>query len=240
MYKINSIRSFYLTKILIIFMSVMPTYASQEIDILIQSPHNQAEVDRPAKVEGTVSNINANIYLIVHPEGVPEYWVQPRAIVNEKGIWTSKVYLGRPENVDPKKYYEIMAVANPISSIKESDVLKNWPTAKGASQIIQVRRKITTFNKPTRLHGEEEKKLASKSLDGNDMYEIQVGSWRNVNFANKIFRKLIKLYPDTILIENNDLNKIMIPGIRTKKEGQRIIGEIETAFNLTPLLRVKK
>jgi hypothetical protein len=43
-----------------------------------------------------------------------------------------------------------------------------------------------------------------------------------------------------MLIENNDLNKIMIPGIRTKKEGERIIGEIETAFNLTPLLRVKK
>jgi hypothetical protein len=38
----------------------------------------------------------------------------------------------------------------------------------------------------------------------------------------------------------NDLNKIIIPGIRNFAQGQRIVSEIESDYHVKPLLKLKK
>jgi hypothetical protein len=230
----------FITIVLIIFMSASSIDAGQDIDIQITSPHDQAEVDRPAIINGTVSGLHAKVHLVVHPADVPEYWVQPRATVSETGKWTSKVYLGRPENNHPNKYYEIMAVANPGLLLKEGDVLKTWPSARGQSQIIHVKRRLTSFIESSSAHEKVRKGVSSETLDGKGTYYIQVGLWRNKNFADEIVTKLKKRYPRTYMVIANDLNKIIIPDIRNYAQGRRIVSEIESDYHVKPLLKLKK
>ena len=52
--------------------------------------------------------------------------------------------------------------------------------------------------------------------------------------------KLKKHYPRVYLISGNNLNKIMLPDIKTKIQGEKIIKDIENKFNLKPILKLKK
>jgi hypothetical protein len=52
--------------------------------------------------------------------------------------------------------------------------------------------------------------------------------------------KLKKHYPRAYLISGNNLNKIMIPDIESKIQGEKIIKDIEKNFNLKPILKLKK
>ena len=204
--------------LVIILMCTASLEAVQDIEIRITSHHDNAKVDRPAKIEGTVTNPKAKVYIIVHPVDVPEYWVQPRALVNEDGKWTSMVYLGRSTDNNPDKQYELMAIANPEKSMKVGSVLKEWPGSKWRSQIIHVKRRAII----------------------NSNYYIQVGTWSKLHFANAMIVQLKKHYPRAYLISGNNLNKIMIPDIETKIQGEKIIKDIENKFNLKPILKLKK
>jgi hypothetical protein len=192
--------------------------AVQDIKISITSPHDNAEVDRPARTEGIVSHPDAQVHIIVHPVGVPEYWVQPRASVHEDGKWTTMVYLGRPDINNPDKQYELMAIADPEKPVKVGDMLKKWPSSKWRSNIIRVKRRPST----------------------NSNYYVQVGTWRTYHFAQDVIIKLKKFYPQAYMISSNDLTKVMIPGIETTLQGKKIIKDIESKFNLKPILKLIK
>jgi hypothetical protein len=210
-----------LKKILILVIILMCTAsleAVQNSKIRITSHQDNAKVDRPAKIEGTVTNPNAKVYIIVHPVDVPEYWVQPRASVNQDGKWTSMVYLGRSTDNNPDKQYELMAIAGPEKSMKAGSVLKEWPGSKWRSQIIHVKRRAAI----------------------NSNYYIQVGTWSKLHYANAMILKLKKHYPQAYLISGNNLNKIIIPDIETKLHGEKIIKDIENKFELKPILKLKK
>ena len=92
-------------------------------------------------MEGTVTDSNVRVWVIVHPMEVSDYWVQPSITVKENGSWKVKIYIGRPGSVDVGKQFEIMAVANPKDNLKEGDVLSGWPEAQAKSQVIEVTRK---------------------------------------------------------------------------------------------------
>jgi len=203
---------------IMILMFAVSLEAVQAIKISITAPHDNAEVDRPAKTQGTVARPDAQVYIIVHPVGVPEYWVQPKAFVHKDGKWTAMVYLGRPDTSNPDKQYELMAIADPENSIKAGDMLKKWPGSKWRSHIVRVKRKPSSKGK----------------------YYLQVGTWRKHHFAQEMVKKIKKSYPQAYMSSSNDFTRVIIPDIDTTLQGKKIIRDIESAFHLKPILKSLK
>jgi hypothetical protein len=91
---------------------------------------------------------------------------------------------------------------------------------------------------------ENERALSSKpsltdmSTEGKE-YFIQVGSWRNPNYVRKNLEQLKKYYPDSYITVGKDFKVIRIPGVKTREEGMTIAKDIETKFNIKPIIVLK-
>lgn len=106
----------------------------------ITEPLDGAKVDPRPMVKGTVDDPSADVWVIIHPMEVADYWVQPRLTVRENGTWRVSAYVGR-EGMDIGQEFEVMAVANPKSTLTEGMKLGGWPEAEWKSQIVDVTRK---------------------------------------------------------------------------------------------------
>lgn len=115
--------------------------SESEDTIRIIKPKDGSSVDWRPFVEGAVADPNAEVWVIVHPMEVSDYWVQPSVAVKEDSTWKVKIYIGRAGNLDVGKQFEIMAVANPREKLLEGKILKGWPDAQWTSQVIEVTRK---------------------------------------------------------------------------------------------------
>ncbi|MEF9425804.1 MAG: SPOR domain-containing protein [Candidatus Mariimomonas ferrooxydans] len=71
---------------------------------------------------------------------------------------------------------------------------------------------------------------------GNENYSVQIGAWRNAEYAEETLNKLKPHYTDTYIAVENNFSKIRIPGITTKRQGELIINDIKEKFNLNPIL----
>jgi hypothetical protein len=131
-----------LVSILAILLTVVIAGAQQSKHLIrITAPTDKTHVsDRPA-VEGTVTDSQDRVWVIVHPLEVSDYWVQPSVTVREDGTWKVIPYIGRPGGADIGKEFELMAVANPKAPLKEGLVLSGWPEAQARSQVVEVTRK---------------------------------------------------------------------------------------------------
>jgi hypothetical protein len=129
---------FLIAIILVVTISVVK---GQQFNLRITSPLDKARVPERPYVEGTVTDSNAKVWVIVHPMEVSDYWVQPSVTVKENSTWKVKIYIGRPGSIDVGKQFEIMAVTNPKASLKEGTVLSGWPEAQEKSQVIEVTRR---------------------------------------------------------------------------------------------------
>jgi hypothetical protein len=109
--------------------------------IQITLPQDGSQVLPRTYIEGSVSDPNAKVWVVIHPMEVSSYWVQPAITVGKGGTWKVMAYLGRSGNIDVGKQFEIMAVANPKFSLKEGDVLSRWPEVQWSSKVIEVTRK---------------------------------------------------------------------------------------------------
>jgi hypothetical protein len=114
---------------------------SQTLSVELIAPTEASQVDERPIVEGLVSDPKSEVWVIVHPLEVSDYWVQPRATVRQGGKWKVKIYIGRPGVADVGKSFEIRAVANPLANIKEGDILDNWPQADAISDVVEVTRR---------------------------------------------------------------------------------------------------
>jgi len=74
---------------------------------------------------------------------------------------------------------------------------------------------------------------------GNNQSYVQVGAWKNLNYAETALSKIKQYYPDAYIFEQNDFYKIRIPGILTKKQGAIVSNDIEKKFDLKPMLVLK-
>jgi hypothetical protein len=113
--------------------------ASENIEIRITSPVEGAKVPERPLIEGTVSGSKADVWVIIHPMEISTYFVQPSVTVKETGKWKVKVYVGKG-NQGKGQQFEIMAIANPKSNLKEGDQLSKWPDSGAKSQVIEVTR----------------------------------------------------------------------------------------------------
>jgi hypothetical protein len=106
--------------------------------VKIVRPTEGTTISSQSIVEGQSSNPNTTIWIIVHPLEVSDYWVQPRVSVRSNGQWAANVYVGRSGDLDAGKRFELLAVANPRTALKEGAVLADWPEAEARSEVVMV------------------------------------------------------------------------------------------------------
>ena len=107
----------------------------------ITAPADGAQVSERPFVEGTASDPNAEVWVVVHPMSVSDYWVQPRVNVREDGTWRVRIHIGRPGAIDVGEQFEIAAFVNPEVRMEQGDIFNGWPEAQWKSQIIEVTRR---------------------------------------------------------------------------------------------------
>jgi hypothetical protein len=108
--------------------------------VRITKPADNSQVAERPYIEGTVSDPNAIVWVIVHPMEVSECWVQQSVTVKENKTWKVQVHIGRAGDVDMGKHFEIRAIANPKEKLLEG-AAPCWPEAESRSQVIEVTRK---------------------------------------------------------------------------------------------------
>jgi hypothetical protein len=54
--------------------------------------------------------------------------------------WKVMIHIGHPGSVDVGKHFEVRAVANPTTSLREGQVLDAWPDAEAMSNVIELTR----------------------------------------------------------------------------------------------------
>lgn len=130
--------------VLVVALAVVPAGYGQEnaLKVRIDSPADGAEVvsDRQL-VQGLVTDPGAEVWVVVHPTEVSDYWVQPRVTVRSAGSWKVSIYVGRPGNVDSGKLFEVRAVARPKIELQEGVVLDKWPEAEAISEVVELKRR---------------------------------------------------------------------------------------------------
>lgn len=127
--------------LVVLILSTAISAGAQGIKVTIDSPVDGARVPLRPCFEGMVSNPASQVWLVVHPLEVADFWVQPSASVREGGKWKVQGYIGR-QGLDEGKQFEIRAVANPKIPLRETqkDPLPAWPPAEASSPIVEVTR----------------------------------------------------------------------------------------------------
>ena len=126
---------------LIMFLSIPASAVSDDSKLAVEivSPDDGGKVGHRPFIEGLVSKPSAEVWVVIHPLAVSQYWVQPRVTVRpDSGKWKVKVYVGDPSS---KGLFEIRAVANPKIKLKEGMKLENWPETSAISNVVEVQRK---------------------------------------------------------------------------------------------------
>jgi hypothetical protein len=66
---------------------------------------------------------------------------------------------------------------------------------------------------------------------------VQVGAWKNHNYAQNMLEKITNYYPEAYIVKHDDFNKIRIPiGLLFKNQGVIVSRDIEEKFDIKPLL----
>ena len=128
----------------ILFVSVLYMFCiglanAGSLQIKINEPQNGSLVSQRHDVAGTVSDSDANIFVVIHPVTTSDFWVQPPVTVNSDGSWKVRVYFGR-SGMDKGAEFEVRAFANPSDTLYEGKTV-NWPKAAARSDVIDVTRK---------------------------------------------------------------------------------------------------
>ncbi len=67
-------------------------------------------------------------------------------------------------------------------------------------------------------------------------YIVQVGAFKNIDYANELIEKLKPYYQYAYIEKEDNFNKVRIPGIKTKNEGDLIMRELKEKLMLRSFL----
>jgi len=106
-------------------------------------PDNLEKVDYRTYIKGKLVNCKSSgeptVWVIVHPQDSLSYYIQPQCFISNNGDWKVFAYIGA-QNKNKGDIFEVMAILNPKSNIKASDILSNWPVGEIHSDIIEIER----------------------------------------------------------------------------------------------------
>ncbi len=128
-----------------------------------------------------------------------------------------------------------------VKEVQTRDIKVKEPSEPVHLQKVSYKEKAEEIE-TTRNLSEKEKvhdlkqSLYKKISAVNNKYYVQVGSWKNSQYAEEILRKLKKDYPGANIVEHNNFSKVRIPGVMTKKQAAIISKDIEGKVNMKPLI----
>lgn len=67
-------------------------------------------------------------------------------------------------------------------------------------------------------------------------YFVQIGVWRNREFAESALADLKRSYPEAVIVRVNNFHKVGIPVTMSKERSKSLINEIKEKFNFDPIL----
>ncbi len=122
--------------------SVLAGHATSMAELVITAPEDGSHVSWRATIEGkVVDSDNDEVWVVIHPTEVSQYWVQPRPSVKKDGSWRVVVYFGESGSRYSGMRFEVRAIANPKRRLKDGDRFSFWPEAAERSQVIEVIRR---------------------------------------------------------------------------------------------------
>lgn len=114
---------------------------AQNIRIRIERPNQGAEVGHIELVRGNVSDLNAPIYVLVHPMLTKLWWIQRLpSPPNQDGSWQTICYFGT-ETKGINEYFEVVAIVT-LRKLKEGQTISDLPSDAIRSDIIMVKRTL--------------------------------------------------------------------------------------------------
>jgi len=75
-----------------------------------------------------------------------------------------------------------------------------------------------------------------KNTEKEGKYLIQVGAWKNSDYAEVMMRQLAKEYPSVYIISKNHFQVMLVPGIESRIHGHLIADSIKAKYHLEPIL----
>jgi cell division protein FtsN len=144
--------------------------------------------------------------------------------------------ISKKENVPESKQEDEF-----VQEVLQQDINVRGPFESGHSHTVMYKpmeegRDISTKENVPESKQSLEKKHASISNE----YYVQVGSWKNLKYAEEMHIKLKNHYPDIHIVEQNNFYKVRISGVMSKKQGALISENIEEKFNIKSLVVLKK
>jgi hypothetical protein len=112
---------------------------ADRLSVAIQAPKDGSSVSHRNEVSGTVSDPNADVWVVIRPIETSDFWIQPPVTVRKDGSWKVLVYFGEAGPKHAGKRFEVRAFANPTDQISEGKRAQ-WPKAAGRSDIVEVTR----------------------------------------------------------------------------------------------------
>ena len=201
-----------------------------------------ANFDKLALIEGIWSN-EKNTYRI----GIQEtkgkgryiaFILNSREPTMKKGEIIAEFFKTRYEHIYSTEYYledKIKIVTK--SYIDEHGMLLIFLKKWGKENVAFFRNfPIKEATKEKEKVADLKQSLTKEGETGNDEYYVQVGSWKNSKYVKEIFIKIKKHYPNANLVMQNNVYKVRISGVMSKKQGTIISKDIEKKFNLKPIL----
>jgi hypothetical protein len=142
---------------------------------------------------------------------------------------------GLQNDIDKKQ------AAAAVKEVQPRDMKVKEPLESVHLQTVNYKKKVEEMETAGKLPEKEKVNNLKQSLDKkiaavSNKYYIQVGSWKNSQYAEEILIELKKDYPAAKIVEQNNFNKVRIPGVITKKQAAIISKDIEEKFNLKPLI----
>ncbi|MCK5504512.1 MAG: SPOR domain-containing protein, partial [Thermodesulfovibrionia bacterium] len=128
-----------------------------------------------------------------------------------------------------------------VKEVQTRDIKVKEPLELVHLQTVSYKEKVEEMVTTGNLSGKGKvydlkQSLYKKIAAVNNKYYVQVGSWKNSQYAEDILIKLKKDYPEANIVEQNNFNKVRIPGAMTKKQAAIISKDIEGKLNMKPLI----
>lgn len=100
-------------------------------------------------------------------------------------------------------------------------------------QVQPIKRTKLLYREHDLLPGERPKPL---QREGQRMYIVQVGAWKNLQYAQTALDLVKGFYPEAVIVEEGSFHKIRIKKMMTRQEGILAIEDLDDKFNLKPIL----
>jgi hypothetical protein len=144
-------------------------------------------------------------------------------------IYSTEYYLEDKTKIVTKTYvdeYGMLLIFPKKQEKKNMIFFRDFPI----SEATEEKEKVSDLNQS----------LAKEGETVNNEYYVQVGTWRNFDYAEMVLLKIKKYYPQAYIAKQNVFKIIRIPGVLTEKQGAIMSKDIEKKFNLKPIIVLKK